>query len=82
MVGDVAGMICDGAKTSCALKVSSSVSAAIQAAFMGMSEIAVSGKEGIVADDLEGSIRNLGRLASEGMRQTDKVILDIMVSKH
>jgi L-cysteine desulfidase len=81
MVGDVAGMICDGAKTSCALKVSSSVSAAIQAAFMGMSEIAVSGKEGIVADDLEGSIRNLGRLASEGMRQTDKVILDIMVSK-
>jgi L-cysteine desulfidase len=82
MVGDVAGMICDGAKTSCALKVSSSVSAAVQAAFMGMSEIAVSGKEGIVADDLEGSIRNLGRLASEGMRQTDRVILDIMVSKH
>jgi L-cysteine desulfidase len=82
MVGDVAGMICDGAKTSCALKVSSSVSAAIQAAFMGMSELAVSGKEGIVADDLEESIRNLGRLASEGMRQTDKVILDIMVSKH
>lgn len=81
MVGNVAGMICDGAKTSCALKVASSVSAAIQAAFMGMSELAVSGKEGIVADDLEKSIQNLGRLASEGMIGTDKVILDIMVSK-
>jgi L-cysteine desulfidase len=81
MVGNVAGMICDGAKTSCALKVASSVSAAIQAAFMGMSELAVSGKEGIVAYDLEDSIRNLGRLASEGMVGTDKVILDIMVHK-
>ena len=81
MVGNVAGMICDGAKTSCALKVASSVSAAIQAAFMGMSELAVSGKDGIVSSDLETSIRNLGRLASEGMAVTDKVILDIMVSK-
>lgn len=81
MVGNVAGMICDGAKTSCALKVASSVSAAIQAAFMGMSELAVSGKDGIVSDDLEKSIQNLGRLASEGMVGTDKVILDIMVSK-
>ena len=81
MVGNIAGMICDGAKTSCALKVASSVSAAIQAAFMGMSELAVSGKEGIVSNDLETSIKNLGRLASEGMAMTDKVILDIMVSK-
>lgn len=81
MVGNVAGMICDGAKTSCALKVASSVSAGIQAAFMGMSELAVSGKDGIVSDDIEKNIQNLGRLASEGMAETDKVILDIMVSK-
>jgi L-cysteine desulfidase len=81
MVGNIAGMICDGAKTSCALKVASSVNAAIQAAFMGMSELAVSGKDGIVSHDLETSIQNLGRLASEGMAITDKVILDIMVSK-
>lgn len=81
MVGNVAGMICDGAKTSCALKVASSVSAAVQAAFMGMSELAVSGKDGIVSDDIEKNIQNLGRLASEGMAETDKVILDIMVSK-
>ncbi len=81
MVGNIAGIICDGAKTSCALKVSSSVSAAIQSAFLGMSEIAVSGKDGIVAADLEESIRNLGRLGSEGMAEADKVILDIMVAK-
>ena len=81
MVGNVAGMICDGAKTSCALKVASSVSAAVQAAFLGMSELAVSGKDGIVSDDIEKNIKNLGRLASEGMAETDKVILDIMVSK-
>ena len=81
MVGNVAGMICDGAKTSCALKVASSVSAAIQAAFMGMSELAASGKDGIVSDDIEKNIQNLGRLATEGMAETDKVILDIMVSK-
>ena len=81
MVGNVAGMICDGAKTSCALKVASSVSAGVQAAFMGMSELAASGKDGIVSDDIEKNIQNLGRLASEGMAETDKVILDIMVSK-
>lgn len=81
MVGNVAGMICDGAKTSCALKVASSVSAAIQASFLGMSELAVSGKDGIVSYDLEKSIQNLGRVASEGMAATDKIILDIMVSK-
>lgn len=82
MVGNVAGMICDGAKTSCALKVASSVSAAIQAAFLGMSELAVSGRDGIVSYDLEKSIQNLGRVASEGMAATDKIILDIMVSKN
>lgn len=81
MVGNLAGMICDGAKTSCALKVASSVGAGIQAAFLGMSDIAVSGKEGIVAEDIEESIQNLGRLATEGMACTDRVILDIMVSK-
>lgn len=81
MVGNIAGMICDGAKTSCALKVASSVNAAIQAAFLGMSELGVRGKDGIVSSDLETSIKNLGRLASEGMAMTDKVILNIMVSK-
>ncbi len=81
MVGNIAGMICDGAKTSCALKVASAVEAGIQAALLAKKGTSVSGKEGIVDEDLETSIRNLGRLGSSGMAGTDKVILDIMVSK-
>ncbi len=82
MVGNIAGMICDGAKTSCALKVASAVEAAVQAAFLAKRGTAVSGREGIVDDDIEACIRNLGRLGSCGMVQTDQVILDIMVHKH
>lgn len=81
MVGNIAGMICDGAKTSCALKVASAVEAAVQAAFLAKRGNAVSGREGIVDDDVETCIRNLGRLGACGMVQTDQVILDIMTGK-
>lgn len=81
MVGNMAGMICDGAKSSCALKVASAVGAGIQAAMLAMSGSAVPGNEGIVDDDIEVCIANLGRLGSTGMRETDKVILDIMLHK-
>lgn len=82
MVGNVAGMICDGAKSSCALKVASAVGAGIQAAMLALDGSAVPGNEGIVSDDIEACIANLGRLGSTGMRETDKVILDIMLHKH
>lgn len=81
MVGNVAGMICDGAKSSCALKVASAVSAGIQAALLALEGTAVPGHEGIVSEDIEDCIANLGRLGSSGMRETDKVILDIMLHK-
>lgn len=81
MVGNVAGMICDGAKSSCALKVASAVGAGIQAAMLAMAGNAVPGNEGIVSDDIEACIANLGRLGSSGMKETDKVILDIMLHK-
>lgn len=81
MVGNVAGMICDGAKSSCALKVASAVSAGIQAAMLALDGHVVPGHEGIVSDDIEACIANLGRLGSHGMRETDKVILDIMLHK-
>lgn len=81
MVGNIAGMICDGAKSSCALKVASAVGAGIQAAMLAMSGSAVPGNEGIVDEDIETCIANLGRLGSTGMRETDKVILDIMLHK-
>ena len=76
MVGDMAGMICDGAKSSCALKVASAVSAGLQAAMLAMDGKSVPGREGIVDDDIEACIANLGRLGSSGMREADKVILD------
>ena len=81
MVGNIAGMICDGAKSSCALKVASAVGAGIQAVMLALEGSAVPGNEGIVDADIETCIANLGRLGSTGMRETDKVILDIMLHK-
>jgi len=81
MIGDIAGMICDGAKTGCAMKVSSSAGAAVKAALMALDGIRVTGSEGIVADDVEMSIQNLSALANGSMTQTDVQILDIMVNK-
>jgi L-cysteine desulfidase len=82
MVGDIAGMICDGAKNSCAMKISTSVKTAVQAALMGLRGISVTGKEGIISDNVEDTIRNLGKLGTQGMGETDKVILDIMINKN
>lgn len=81
MIGDITGIICDGAKTSCAMKVSSSASAAVKAALMALDGIRVTGNEGIVADDVDTSIRNMSALANGAMTQTDVQILDIMVHK-
>jgi L-cysteine desulfidase len=81
MVGSIAGMVCDGAKTSCSLKVATAVESGTSAALLGMKGISVPGWDGILDEDLETCIKNLGRLGSSGMLETDKVILDIMISK-
>lgn len=81
MVGNVSGMICDGAKSSCALKVATAVGAGIQAVLLALGGTVVPGNEGIVDDDIEACIANLGRLGSTGMKEADKVILDIMLHK-
>ena len=81
MVGDVAGMICDGASNSCAMKVSTSATAAYKAVLMALDGYRVTGAEGIVDDDVDQSIANLGQLASHGMMQTDGQILQIMLDK-
>ncbi len=81
MEGDLAGMICDGAKYTCALKVASTTSAAIRAARLAMKNHAPGSDNGICDDDPEKAILHLGRLATEGMKETDRVILDIMVKK-
>jgi L-cysteine desulfidase len=81
MIGDVAGMICDGASNSCAMKVSTSAAAAYKAVLMALDDSRVTGEEGIVEDSVDASIGNLCALASESMIHTDRQILKIMVSK-
>jgi L-cysteine desulfidase len=81
MVGNISGMVCDGAKGSCALKASTSAAAAVQAALLALGGKSVSGLEGIVEADPERSIDNLARLANEGSPPMDALILAIMVGK-
>ena len=81
MIGDLAGMICDGASNSCAMKVSTSANSAYKAVLMALDNSRVSGMEGIVADSVEDSISNLCSLASEGMVHTDHQIIRIMIAK-
>ncbi len=81
MVGNITGMICDGAKPSCALKISSGVSTAVLSAIMAMENEVVSSQEGIVDDDVDKTIENLTSIGSAGMQETDKLVLKIMTSK-
>ena len=81
MVANLTGVICDGAKPSCSLKLASAVSTALFSAVMAMEHRCVTSLEGIVDDDVDKSIRNLTSIGSEGMQQTDKMILSIMTNK-
>ncbi len=81
MIGDVAGIICDGAGSACSMKVSTSASAAVKAALMAVNGFGISAREGIVCDDAEQTIANLGHLSREGMQQTDQQIIAIMRAK-
>lgn len=81
MVGNITGMVCDGAKVGCALKVASGVSSSVQAAMLALDNICISSNDGIIEDSIEKTIFNLGQLGSKGMQTTDRMILDIMVSK-
>lgn len=81
MIGNISGMICDGAKTGCALKVSTGVSAAVQSSILAMKGIEISEKDGIIDKCVEKTIRNIAEIGAKGMVETDKMILDIMVSK-
>ena len=81
MIGNLTGMVCDGAKLGCALKVASGTSAAMQAAVLALDNIYVPGTNGIIEDDVERTIRNIGYIAQKAMNEADNVILDIMVNK-
>ena len=77
VLSDSAGMVCDGAKASCAMKVSTSSGAAVRGFLMALNSHSVSG-QGIVSDNVDQTIRNVGQMVKDGMSATDTTIIDIM----
>ena len=81
MIGDISGIICDGAANSCAMKVSTSVASGYKSVLMAMDETHVTGNEGIVEHDLDRTIDNLCAIASKSMQHIDRQVIEIMVNK-
>lgn len=82
MIANLTGMICDGAKPSCALKVTTGVATAVLSAIMAMENRCVTSVEGIIDEDVDQSIRNLTKIGSKGMNETDRLVLEIMTGKN
>ena len=81
MIANITGMICDGAKPSCSLKISSGVSTALLSALMAIENGVISAQEGIVDNDVDKTIRNMSEIGKVGMIETDKLVLSIMTNK-
>ena len=81
MIANLAGMVCDGAKPSCALKVTSGVSTAVLSAMLAIQNRYVTSVEGLIEDDVDRCIHNLTRIGANGMNETDRMVLDIMTHK-
>ncbi|WP_080906009.1 serine dehydratase subunit alpha family protein [Parabacteroides sp. Marseille-P3160] len=81
MIANLTGMICDGAKPGCSMKVASGVSTALLSAMLAMEQKCVTSVEGIIDDDVDKCIDNLTCIGSQAMRETDKAVLDIMTHK-
>lgn len=81
MLGNVTGMLCDGAKAGCALKVSTCTNAAIQSAMLALKNITINASNGIIENDVENTINNVSILAGKGTQEADNIILNIMINK-
>ena len=81
MINTIAGMVCDGAKPSCALKMSTGLYSAFVSAELAYHDCVVDATDGLSESDVDCSIRNLGRLGHDGMDQVDDTVLDIMTHK-
>ena len=81
MVANLTGMICDGAKPSCAMKLTSGVSTAVFSAMLAMEHKCVTAVEGIIENDVDRTIHNLTRIGAQEMNETDRLVLDIMTHK-
>ena len=79
-LGNVSGIVCDGAKSSCAAKIASSVDAAIMGHYMAMDNHAFGAGEGLVKDNIEKTIDTISTMGREGMKQTDEEILSLMLN--
>ena len=81
MIANLTGMICDGAKPSCALKLAIGVSTAVLSAMLAMQQKCVTSVEGIIDNDVDKSIRNLTTIGKDAMNDIDKCVLNIMTTK-
>ena len=81
VISDIGGMLCDGAKSGCALKVASSADSAIRAAWMASNGEGITEAEGFIGCTAEATIKNIARISSSGMAEVDRIILDIMSAK-
>ena len=81
MIANLTGMICDGAKPSCAMKLTTGVGTAVMSAMLAIKNKHVTSLEGIIDDDVDRSIRNLTAIGGRGMDETDRYVLDIMTHK-
>lgn len=81
VIANITGMICDGGKVGCALKLSTAAATAVESSLLAQSDIIVPCTNGIITDTVEGTIRNLGRVSNPGMLQTDKVVIEVMLEK-
>jgi L-cysteine desulfidase len=79
--GNVTGMFCDGAKAGCALKVSTSTQAAVQAAYLAVDGIRIQDSDGIIEPDVEDTLKNIGKMSSSTSYMINNMIVDIMVNK-
>jgi L-cysteine desulfidase len=81
MIANLTGMICDGAKPGCSLKLSSGVATAMLSAMLAMQNSVASNVEGIIDEDVDRSIHNLTSIGREAMQETNRMVVDIMVHK-
>ncbi len=81
MIANITGMICDGAKPSCSLKVATGVSTAVLSSMLAIEDEVVTSAEGIIDDDVDRCVQNMANIGTRGMAATDSLVLDIMTRK-
>jgi L-cysteine desulfidase len=81
MINTITGMVCDGAKPSCALKIATALNSAFDSVLLAMNNVVVNPTDGIAETDIDCSINDLGKIGRESMNATDDMILEIMTNK-